>query len=204
MAPGRGQATLVRDDFTAPGIELGGPLRGRLPEGRGECVYDSTPYGVEFTSTAREQRLALLHFGLAPLESDTGVRWRLELLEPDCGTARPAETAALPSELIGEFACNSPFWRSRLTLRADGRYLESYELLLDGRWQVPPTDRVPCDPWGRATFSNGVLTLEDRPATCEELGDPINIPYSVRTLTLTDMDAKGFSVGNLICQRLAQ
>jgi hypothetical protein len=147
-----------------------------------------------YTSDLRHLRAILVFVGVSSCSSQTAAPRVLP----------SAETAALPSELIGEFACNSPFWRSRLTLRADGRYLESYELLLDGRWQVPPTDRVPCDPWGRATFSNGVLTLEDRPATCEELGDPINIPYSVRTLTLTDMDAKGFSVGNLICQRLAQ
>jgi hypothetical protein len=38
--------------FTAPGIEVGGSLRGRFPKGRGECVYDSTPYGVEFTTAA--------------------------------------------------------------------------------------------------------------------------------------------------------
>jgi homogentisate 1,2-dioxygenase len=35
-------------EFTAPGVEVGGPLRGRSRMGRGERVYDSTPNGVEF------------------------------------------------------------------------------------------------------------------------------------------------------------
>jgi hypothetical protein len=39
-------------EFTAPGIELGGPLRGRSRKGRGECAYDSTPYSVEILTNA--------------------------------------------------------------------------------------------------------------------------------------------------------
>jgi hypothetical protein len=60
-----GKRVGLNREFTAPGVEVGGPLRGRLPEGRGECVYDSTPYGAELQAgdEAFDQRVYVEHEG---------------------------------------------------------------------------------------------------------------------------------------------
>jgi DNA polymerase II len=54
---GRGKLLPV---FAAPGIEVGGPLRGRFLQGRGERVHDSTPDGVELRPADKVAEIARL------------------------------------------------------------------------------------------------------------------------------------------------
>lgn len=127
-----------------------------------------------------------------------------------CGAAPPsalvvAPNAALPAELIGEFACHSQGFRAHLTLRADGRFKETdRSMLRDGRWQSLAPAEPPCDPWGWARFdaASATLTLEEQSATCEELGDPITIPRARRVLNLRQVDAHGFHADEETCERV--
>ncbi|MBL8740908.1 MAG: hypothetical protein JNK04_07440 [Myxococcales bacterium] len=113
-----------------------------------------------------------------------------------------AAGSKLPSELIGEFRCSSDGYRSQLTIFADGRYHETKMLTRHGNhWEPIEVDGEPCDPFGKAAFAEGVLSLRFQWATCEQLSDPVNLPVHLREWRLTAADASGFSDGEHDCRR---
>jgi hypothetical protein len=113
-----------------------------------------------------------------------------------------AAGSKLPAEVIGDFRCSSDTYRSQLEMFADGRYRETEMLTRHGNhWEPIVMKSEPCDPMGRAAYTDGTLSLQFQWASCKDLEDPGNYPMHLRELKLATADSSGFSDGDIRCRR---